>query len=147
MPLAHDLPVFRAVRKINFSTNLFHPIDISPLQCYNYREAAPSAIVFEEVCTVEKKTTDIIAYLTWIGLIVAFVAGDKEASKFHLNQSLVIWLAGIVLGFIAIIPILGWIVCLVGEIFLVVCWFIGLIGAIQGTEKPIPLIGGIQLLK
>ena len=96
---------------------------------------------------MDKKTTDIVAYLTWIGLIIAFVAGDKEASKFHLNQSLVIWLAGIVLGVIAIVPILGWIVCVVGEIFLVVCWFIGLIGAIQGTEKPLPLIGGIQLLK
>ena len=96
---------------------------------------------------MDKKVTDIIAYLTWIGLIIAFVAGDKEASKFHLNQSLVIWLAGIVCGFIFIVPILGWIVGFVGEIFLVVCWFIGLIGAIQGTEKPIPLLGSIQLLK
>ena len=50
-------------------------------------------------------------------------------------------------GVIAVIPILGWIVSFVGWIFLVVCWFIGFIGAIQGTEKPIPLIGGIQLLK
>ena len=96
---------------------------------------------------MDKKVTDIVAYLTWVGLIIAFVAGDKEASKFHLNQSLVIWLAGIVCGVIAVIPILGWIVSLVGWIFLVVCWFIGFIGAIQGTEKPIPLIGGIQLLK
>ena len=96
---------------------------------------------------MDKKATDIIAYLTWIGLIIAFVAGDKEASKFHLNQSLVIWLAGIVCGMIFIVPLLGWIVGFVGENFLVVCWFIGLIGAIQGTEKPLPLLGGIQLLK
>lgn len=39
---------------------------------------------------MNKKITDIIAYLTWVGLIIAFVAGDKEESKFHLNQSLVI---------------------------------------------------------
>lgn len=37
---------------------------------------------------MDKKVTDIVAYLTWVGLIIAFVAGDKEASKFHLNQSL-----------------------------------------------------------
>lgn len=95
---------------------------------------------------MDKKVTDVIAYITWVGLIIAFVAGDKEESKFHLNQSLVIWLAGIICGLIFIIPILGWIVGFVGEIFLVVCWFIGIISAIQGVERPIPLLGGIQLL-
>ena len=96
---------------------------------------------------MSKKATDIIAYLTWVGLIIAFVAGDREASKFHLNQSLVIWLTGIVLGFVAIIPILGWIICLLGGIFCAVCWFIGIINAIQGIEKPVPLLGKLQLLQ
>ena len=94
-----------------------------------------------------KQVTDIVAYLSWPGLLVSFLIGDRAGSRFHLNQSLVIWLAGIVCGFIFIVPILGWIVGFVGEIFLVVCWFIGIIGAIQGTEKPVPLIGGIQLLQ
>ena len=39
---------------------------------------------------MNKKTTGIIAYITWIGWIVAFCAGDKEGAKFHLNQALVI---------------------------------------------------------
>ena len=38
------------------------------------------------------KTTSIIAYITWIGLIVAFCAGDREGAKLHLNQALVIML-------------------------------------------------------
>lgn len=79
---------------------------------------------------MDKKTTDIVAYLTWVGLVIALVAGDKEASKFHLNQSLAIWLVGAVAG-----------------VFCAVCWFIGIIGAIQGTEKEVPLIGQIKLLK
>ena len=37
---------------------------------------------------MNKRTTDIVAYLTWIGLVVAFVAGDRQRSKFHLNQAL-----------------------------------------------------------
>lgn len=96
---------------------------------------------------MDKKLTGIIAYLTWVGLIIAFVAGDKEGAKFHLNQSLVIWLAGLVLSVAAIIPVLGWIVSFVGGIFIFVCWIIGLIGAIKEEEKQIPLIGGIQILK
>ena len=39
---------------------------------------------------MNKRTTDIVAYLTWIGLMVAFVAGDRHRSKFHLNQALVL---------------------------------------------------------
>lgn len=96
---------------------------------------------------MDKKLTGIIAYITWIGLIIAFVAGDKEGAKFHLNQSLVIWLAGLVVSVVAIIPILGWIVSFVGGIFIFVCWIIGLIGAIKEEEKQVPLIGGIQILK
>lgn len=96
---------------------------------------------------MDKKVTGIVAYLTWIGLVIAFVAGDKEGAKFHLNQSLVIWLSGVVLGVVMVIPILGWIVGMVGGIFLFVCWIMGLVYAIKEEEKEIPLIGKIHLLK
>lgn len=96
---------------------------------------------------MDKKVTSIVAYLTWIGLIVAFLAGDKEGAKFHLNQALVIWLAGIILGIVAVVPVLGWIIGLVGWIFLFVCWIIGFVNAIQGVERPVPLLGKFQLLK
>lgn len=95
---------------------------------------------------MDKKTTDIVAYLTWVGLIIAFVIGDREHSKFHLNQSLVIWLAGTIVGFVAWVPLIGGLVSAVGGLFCAVCWFIGLIGAIQGQEKPVPFLGQFKLL-
>ena len=88
---------------------------------------------------MDTKTTSIIAYITWIGLIVAFCAGDKEGAKFHLNQALVICLFSL----LAIIPCIGWI----WGIFMLVCWVMGLIAAINQEEKPVPLIGGIKILK
>ncbi len=94
-----------------------------------------------------KKTTDILSYITIFGLIIAFVAGDREASKFHLNQALVIWLVAVIGGVFAVIPFVGWVVSVICGVFVCVCWVLGLIGAIQGTEKPVPLIGGIRLLK
>lgn len=97
---------------------------------------------------MDKRTTDIVAYLTWVGLIVAFVAGDKQNSKFHLNQALVIW------GLSLIISILSGIlsgafslVFKVADIFLFVCAIIGLVNAFQGVEKPLPLIGSIKIIK
>lgn len=50
---------------------------------------------------MDKKTTDIVAYLTWVGLVIAFVAGDREGSRFHMNQSLVIWLVSTVAGILS----------------------------------------------
>ena len=34
---------------------------------------------------MDTKTTSIVAYITWIGLLIAFCAGDREGAKFHLN--------------------------------------------------------------
>lgn len=88
---------------------------------------------------MDTKTTSIVAYITWIGLLIAFCAGDREGAKFHLNQALVIFLFGL-LGWI---PCIGWI----WSIFMLVCWVMGLLAAINQEEKPVPLIGQIQLLK
>lgn len=103
---------------------------------------------------MDKKTTDIVSYLTWVGLLIAYVMGDRKGARFHLNQSLVIWLvgtiAGVVISMVGWIPLLGWLVALamaLVELFCAVCWFIGLIGAIRGTENPVPLLGQYQLLK
>lgn len=88
---------------------------------------------------MDKRTTGIVAYITWIGLLIAFCAGDKDGAKFHLNQALVIFLFSL----LGVIPCIGWI----WEIFMLVCWIMGLIAAINEEEKPVPLIGGIRLLK
>ena len=88
---------------------------------------------------MDTKTTSIVGYLTLIGLIVAFCAGDKEGAKFHLNQALVIFLFAL----LGIIPCIGWI----WEIFILVCWIMGLIAAINQEEKRVPLIGNITIIK
>lgn len=92
----------------------------------------------------EGKTIAIIAYLTLIGLIIAFVMNtDKKNSfaSFHIRQALGIGVTGLALGVVNIIPILGWIVSIIGSIFLVVLWVIGLIGALNGERKMVPLLG------
>lgn len=88
---------------------------------------------------MDKKTTGIVAYLTWIGWLIALLAGDKEGAKFHINQALVILLFSL----LSIIPCIGWI----WGIFMIVCWFIGFIAAINEEEKSIPLLGNIKIIK
>ena len=88
---------------------------------------------------MDKKTTSIVAYITWIGLIVAFCAGDREGAKFHLNQALVISLFSL----LSYIPFIGWI----WSIFMLICWIMGFVAAIKQEETQVPLIGNIKILK
>lgn len=88
---------------------------------------------------MDKKVTGILAYITWIGWLIALLVGDKEGAKFHLNQALVIFLFSL----LSVIPCVGW----AWGVFMIVCWFIGFIAAINEEEKEVPLIGSIKLLK
>lgn len=97
---------------------------------------------------MDKRTTGIVAYITLIGTIVALVAGDKEGAKFHINQALVIFIGSFVVGLICrFIPVVGGIISLVYSIFTLVCWIMGLVGAINDQEKEVPLLGKIKILK
>ena len=88
---------------------------------------------------MDKRTTDIVAYITPIGLIIALLLGEREESKFHVNQALVIWLFSL----LSAIPCVGWI----WGIFCLICAIMGFISAINGEEKEVPLVGQVHLLK
>lgn len=96
---------------------------------------------------MDKKTTGIVAYITWIGWLVAFLAGDKEGAKFHLNQALVIFLAGLITSIVRFIPFIGSIASAILGILIFVLWLMGLISACQGTEKAVPVLGEIKILQ
>ncbi|MBD5527476.1 MAG: hypothetical protein HDR02_03580 [Lachnospiraceae bacterium] len=95
---------------------------------------------------MDKKVTGIVAYISIIGWLIAFLAGDKEGAKFHLNQALIVDLGMLICTALTRIPLIGLIFWLV-NIFLFVCWLIGLIAAIKEEDKEIPLIGAIKILK
>ena len=92
----------------------------------------------------EDKTAGIIAYLWWIGLIIAFIMNQNKKNDFasyHIRQGLGLTISWFVTGFMWVIPILGWIVGFVGWIFLIVLTIIGLVNAINGRTKPVPVLG------
>lgn len=95
------------------------------------------------------KATSIISYITVIGWVIAYCAGDKEGAKFHLNQSLIIVCANLILtivGYLTSGSIIGSVVNII-DLVIFVLWVMGLIYAIKQEEKEIPIIGGIKILK
>lgn len=96
---------------------------------------------------MDKKVTGIVAYITLIGWIIAYVAGDKEGAKFHLNQALVIAIVGLINNIVPYIPFIGGILSTIISILVLICVVLGIVYAAQGQEKQVPLLGGITILK
>ncbi len=91
-----------------------------------------------------KNNTAIIAYLTIIGLIIAFVLNSDKKEPFasyHIRQSIGLMITGIVLSIINVIPVLGWIISILGFFFIFYMWIMGLVNAINGKEKAVPVLG------
>lgn len=98
----------------------------------------------EAKSTFDPKTIAIIAYLTVIGLVVAFVLNNEkrdEFAAFHIKQSLGLVIISLGLFIIGMIPVLGWIISFLGSIFLLYLWIVGLINAINHKPKPVPILG------
>lgn len=88
---------------------------------------------------MDGKTKAIVAHLYWIGWIVALILNSQEKDEitsFYIRQLLGLFLFSLVITFIPIVNIAGWIISLV-------FWIISLIGAVNGEQKEIPWVGSL----
>ena len=108
----------------------------------NTSASLPAAVPTD---STEDKTVAIVSYLTLIGFIIALVLHSSKKTQlgaYHLRQTLGLMLTSvagsIVLG---MIPVLGWLASIVLFFAVVALWFIGLLSAIKGEMKPLPVLG------
>lgn len=98
------------------------------------------------------KLWGILGYIFPILFFVPLIMDDLKTnaySKFHANQQLVLLLAAIAVNIVgSIIPVLGWFIILpFGSIALIVLAIMGIVNAAKGEQKPLPMIGKIEILK
>ena len=103
---------------------------------------------------MDKKTTSIVSYITFIGWLIAYVAGDKEGAKFHLNQGLTLALIEVACGVLSAvfgwIPVVRVITNLVFGLAGVACILLSLLGifnVLENKEEEIPFVGKYTFLK
>lgn len=97
-----------------------------------------------ETQTTTSNNMAAIAYLTIIGLVIAFVTNQEnkeELTSFHVRQSLGLGLTAITISILGIIPFLGWIISIVGTLGILVLWIIGLMNAINHKKEYVPILG------
>jgi uncharacterized membrane protein len=88
----------------------------------------------------------ILAYI--IFFIPLLAAKDSKFAMYHANQGLVLFLAAVASNIVlSMIPIIGWILLPFAYLAIVVFIIIGIMNAANGRNKPLPLIGGINILK
>jgi uncharacterized membrane protein len=102
--------------------------------------------------TINKDIEDnkVIAALAYIIFFLPLiVAKDSEFGKFHANQGLILLLLGFAVSIVGtIIPFIGWfIIAPVGGLVVLVLGILGIVNALNGVEKELPIIGSIKLLK
>jgi len=101
--------------------------------------------------TVDQKDVDsnkimgILAYIFF--LIPLLAAKESPFARFHTNQGIIVFLFYFACGIIAMIPFIGWIISLVGWFFGFACIIMGIINAVGGKMKRLPIIGKLDILK
>ena len=88
-----------------------------------------------------------ISYIWILFLVPLFAAKDDAFARFHANQGLLLFIASIILGIISIIPFVGPIISAIGGIVTFIFMILGIINALKGEMKPLPFIGGIEIIK
>lgn len=94
------------------------------------------------------KVAAVFSYLGWVFWIAAFILRDRDdaLSRHHLNQGLVLAVAGTVAGvltrFHGLVGLAGGVLGLgVGILSLM-----GIVRALRGSREPLPVIDGISLI-
>ncbi len=96
----------------------------------------------------EGKTFAILSYaLSFIGLpffIVPLIMRNNDFSLYHGKQCSMIWIGGVavsLVGSLLAALCIGFIILPAGMIFLLVLNIIGLMNAVKGEQKAVPVIG------
>ena len=93
---------------------------------------------------MDAKLKAVVSHLFGIGWIIALILNmnnKEEFASYYIRQNLGLIIFSFALGIVGWIPILGWLIGLVGGILLFVFWLLSLIWSIQGEMKPVPWLG------
>ena len=87
----------------------------------------------------------VLAYIGILVLIPLFVSKDKPFVKFHVKQGLVLFGISVIVMVLntSLSSPLGGILGLVNLVVFVLS-IIGIVHVVKGSEKPVPLVGGLS---
>ena len=106
--------------------------------------AVPPSEAVAAAAATEDRTVAILSYITLIGFIAAIFMHQNHKTPlgaFHLRQVLGMVLTSAASAVFWVVPILGWIVWFLVVIGVFVLWLLGLLAALKGDMRPVPILG------
>ncbi|MDH4358791.1 MAG: hypothetical protein OEV37_02500 [Candidatus Berkelbacteria bacterium] len=86
-----------------------------------------------------------MAVLCYLGILVLIPlltdAKNDPFVKFHIKQGIVLLIFDIIISVIIAIPVIGWVVGTIGWILVLILFIMGIVNAVGGQEKELPVIG------
>jgi len=84
-----------------------------------------------------------MAFVAYIFFVIPLLTDSKNDPfvKYHVKQSLGLLIAWIAISIFSIVPLIGWVFGPILAIAVLVLWVLGVMNALQGEQKPLPLIG------
>ena len=115
----------------------------------------PASAAGADAADIEQnKVFAIIGYLGILFLVPLLAAPNSRFARYHANQGIVLFIATVVVTGVFFvlghIPVLGRVFGFVGYLvwlFAFVLMVLGIVNAANGKCQPLPVLGGVQLLK
>ena len=120
------------------------PIDLSE-KFNEFNNTADTTSEYDAQDIEKNKVMAVLAYILFF--IPLLAAKDSKFARFHTNQGLVLFLGGIIASVVAVIPVIGWIVAPIAGLVITVLAIIGILNALNGKAKELPVIGKFKILK
>ena len=113
---------------------------------------------FDAADIAKNKVLSLFAYIGILFLIPLLAAPNSKFARFHTNQGLVLFIAGVVWGVVSgiinlivgSVPVLGSLFSILSALVslaLFILAILGIINACSGKAKELPLVGTFKILK
>ena len=92
---------------------------------------------------LDGKAYAILSYLWILCLVPLLLKKENKFALFHAKQGLVLFIGELVLGFVGVIPFLGWAILFFGTALFGVLSVVGLVQVLMGNYWKMPVVGDI----
>jgi len=110
--------------------------------------------LFDPMDIEQSKMIALFSYLSWLVLIPILVAPNSPYARFHANQGIVLAIAEAIISVLVTVmsfmPLVGWIFLILSAIISLFCFALtifGIVNAVNGRAKRLPITGHIILIK
>ncbi len=141
-------------RSQNENRNETYSNESGPAKGQTFKDKVADAFTNSTDTTAEYAPDDIntnrifavLSYLGFLFIVPLIAVPNSKYARFHANQGLVLFIAELISSVLYMIPFVGWIAGAAASVLLTVMSVVGIVNAIQGRAKELPVIGKYKIL-